>query len=154
MGRKYKPNNLKKLSGSRYYRPDVPAASGAPHMPPGKLSEQAKWAWRYIVPKLEELGVLDETDMFVIMALCDAVGDFVWASEMIANGDAQRVIRTTNGNLIQSPLAGIKNTARKAMYDMACAMGLSPADREKLFANMGEDEDAGVLAEFVAAMNG
>ena len=154
MGRKYKPNELKKLSNSRHKRPDMPPAAGAPNMPPGKLTEDAKWAWRYIVPKLDEMGVLDDIDLFVIMALCDAVGDFIWASMVMADEHFSRVARTSNGNLVQSPAVGMKRTARNDMYNYACSLGLSPADREKLFANMLQDKEPSLAEEFLAAVNG
>lgn len=141
MGRKYKPNELKKLSGSKYYNPNVPVNGGAPKMPPGKFTEEAKWAWRYIVPRLDDMGILDEIDLFVLMALCDAVGDFVWASAVMADENFNRVGRTSNGNLVQSPAVGMKRTARNDMYNYACALGLSPADREKLFANMEQGNE-------------
>ena len=154
MGRKYKPNELKKLSNSRHKRKDMPSANGAPRRPPGKLTEDAKWAWRYIVPILDEMGVLDDMDLFVLMALCDAVGDFIWASMIMADENYRRVGRTSNGNLVQDPAVGMKRTARNDMYNYACALGLSPADREKLFVNMLNEKEPSLAEEFAAAMNG
>lgn len=39
------------------------------------------------------------------------------------------VIQTTNGNVVQNPLVGLKNTARLAMIKAAGSFGLSPASR-------------------------
>lgn len=154
MGRKYKPNKAKKLSGSKYYRPEVPDGNGAPRMPPGILTDDAKWAWRYIVPKLDKMGVLDDIDLFVLMSLCDAVGDFIWASKVMTDENYRRVGRTSNGNKVQDAAVGMKRTARNDMYNYACALGLSPADREKLFKNMSDAKEISLADEFAAAMNG
>lgn len=45
------------------------------------------------------------------------------------------VIRTKQGNLIQNPMVGVANTARREMQRLAAEFGLSPSSRTQIEAN-------------------
>jgi P27 family predicted phage terminase small subunit len=64
------------------------------------------------------------------------------------------VIKTQGGNLIQNPLIGMLNKSSADMHKYASDFGLSPSDRDKLFASMFEGEELSLAEEFQAAMNG
>jgi len=129
MGRKKTPNELKKLTGSKYYNPLVPTADGKP-VCPSWLSDYAKLEWRYIVPLLDGKHILDKTDRSVLIAYCDAVGRLREASEALQIEPA--VITTKNDNLIQSPWVGIRNKASADVVRYASELGCSPTARGRV----------------------
>jgi P27 family predicted phage terminase small subunit len=58
--------------------------------------------------------------------------------ERMAQTDASThaaVIRTKQGNLIQNPMVGVANTARREMQRLAAEFGLSPSSRTQIEAD-------------------
>lgn len=50
------------------------------------------------------------------------------------------VLKTKQGNLIQNPLIGVVNTARRDMQHLAAEFGLSPSARTQIAANRYFDD--------------
>ena len=149
------PSKIKKLRGT--YRKDrvVPAEpqpAAIPPNPPRWLSRYARSEWRYIVLKLEELGLAAKIDRAELAAYCEAYANFREATEQLKT--APRVVKTYNGNYVQSPWVSIQNKAAEAMHRYAQQFGMSPSARTRINVAQPEDESGGLVAELFAVVNG
>jgi phage terminase small subunit len=90
-GRKPKPVEVKRREGNPGRRPlPEPVLIGgraAPRMP-SHLPQRAKTAWRQIVPRLDEVGMLDRVDGPALEALCVQVAIMRQATAEIAELDS------------------------------------------------------------------
>ena len=130
-GRKPKPKELKKLSGSRWYDENVPDADGKPMMP-SDMTDEAKREWRYIVPLLDDKGILDKTDRFVLESYCESVAKARRARDILNREMVQLAYQNAAGNWFKNPYVLIEKDARADAMKYAGLLGLSPVDRGKL----------------------
>lgn len=133
-GTKPTPTALKQLRGNpgRRALPDSePEAPGRP-ICPSFLSDYAKTEWRYIVPQLEEMGVIGKVDRAVLVAYCEAFSTFRQAVEALQREMNGLVIRTHNGNYVQNPWISIKNRAAQDMLKYATEFGMTPSARTRI----------------------
>jgi P27 family predicted phage terminase small subunit len=106
--------------------------------PPAHLSDEAKVEWGRIVGVLFTLKLMTSLDRAALGAYCQAYGRWVQAERALAQmaeKDATNkalMIRTTGGNAIQNPLAGIANKAMADMMRYAVEFGMTPSARARL----------------------
>jgi P27 family predicted phage terminase small subunit len=137
------------LEGNKGKRP-LPQYEPAPppEMPscPDFLSAYAREEWHRVAETLHKVGTLSQIDQSMLAAYCMAFAHWRHAEEdleRMAQADANThaaVIRTKQGNLIQNPLVGVANTARRDMQRLAAEFGLSPSARTQIDANPYVDD--------------
>lgn len=132
-GRKPKPTNLKLLTGNPGKRPinkSEPKPDRCIPAPPEHLSKHALVEWGRITEHLFRLGLLSDVDRAALAAYCQTYGRWVEAEgELKASG---LMIKTTNGNVIQSPLVGIANKAMELMHKFLTEFGMTPSSRSRI----------------------
>jgi len=144
-GRKKKPKELKKLSGSRWYDDSVPDADGKPMMP-SDMTDGAKREWRYIVPLLAAKGILDKTDRFVLESYCESVATAREARDILKREMTKLAYRNEAGNWFKNPYVLIEKDARAAAMKYAGLLGLSPVDRGRVvMAESTQDDEIDLL---------
>ena len=132
-GRKPKPTKLKLIQGT--FRKDranlnEPEPEVKIPSPPDFLNADALQEWGRMSEKLYQLGMLAEIDRGLFAAYCQAFGRWAEAERLIKEKGI--IIKTTAGNIIQSPVVGIANKAMKAMIDAASVMGIPATMRSKV----------------------
>lgn len=140
-GRKPKPTHLKLVAGNpgkRKLNPAEPIPVRQLPNPPAELSDDAKVEWGRVSEELYRLGLLTGVDRAPLAAYCQAYGRWMQAERHIAamaKNDQLTgglLIRTTNGNAIQSPLVGIANKAMADMMRYAVEFGMTPSARARV----------------------
>jgi P27 family predicted phage terminase small subunit len=133
VARPTKPTVLKLVTGTARpgrinpAEPDVKIEiPTAPH----HLSKHAREEWNRIAPILEDMGLVSKSDRSALAMYCQAWGDHVKAECMIRRHG--HVIKTTNGNMIQSPWVSISNKAKLTAHKFLVEFGLTPASRTKV----------------------
>lgn len=149
-----KPTKLAELQGNPGRRPlpkkEVASETSKPTCP-AWLTPYAKTEWRYIVPKLELLGLINKIDRATLAAYCESVSDFRTATEHMQREGVKRVYQTHNGNWLSNPWLIEKRKAAAAMVRYAALFGMSPSHR----AGWEAPEDQPTLAdELFKLMNG
>lgn len=136
-----KPSHLKVVEGT--YRKDrAPKNEAKPELvvpdPPEWLDTEAKTEWDRQVTELSTLGLVSNLDRGALVVVCEAWSDFVAAAELVRG--SKRIAVTSNGNIIQHPAVGMKNTAAQ-IYLKACAeFGMTPAARTRVEAVQPEGD--------------
>jgi P27 family predicted phage terminase small subunit len=146
-GRKPEPTNLKLLKGNPGKRaikkdeiePEIKIPS-----PPKHLSVIAKIEWRRISRVLYSLKLLSDIDRTALAAYCQSYGRWVEAEKGVK--ESGLMVKTTNGNIIQSPLVGIANKSMQMMHKFLIEFGMSPAARCKV--KVGAEEKRDPLDEY------
>ena len=139
MGRKKKPTKLKVIEGT--FRKDrssesEPFPDVCIPLPPDHLTDTAKKEWERISRELYSLGLLSEIDMAALAGYCQVYGRWADAEAQLKEGSI--LVKTNSGNIIQSPLVGIANTALKLMHKLLAEFGMTPASRAKVVSNKQE----------------
>jgi phage terminase small subunit len=125
------------------------------------LMAEARRAWKYICEHMEKMGILGASDQAVMVSYClhwetaalaqkrmnqvardmDEVAKKKAAAAgadpppgRMDSGDWSDafLMKTTNGNVVQSALMGLRNAALERLSKCASALGLSPTDRAGL----------------------
>ena len=138
------PTALRVLQGNKGKRslprfepappPDMPAC-------PEFLNAYARTEWARVAETLYAIGTLSQIDQMMLAAYCIAYSRWRYAEEdleRMAQTDGSThaaVIRTKQGNLIQNPMVGVANTARREMQRLAAEFGLSPSSRTQISAD-------------------
>ena len=133
-----------KRKGGPNLREPVPDG-GMPPMPEW-LHPYAQAEWHFIVPHLWAMKILTVVDKAMVAAYCAAYGWWRLAEEKmqeVAKSDPVSgglLMKTISGNLIQNPLLGTANAARRDLMRAAAELGLSPAARAQLEAERDDDD--------------
>jgi P27 family predicted phage terminase small subunit len=98
---------------------------------PQQLNAAARAEWDRIVPQLVALDVINTLDLAVLAVYCNSCA--AWADAISAINKFGEVIKTHNGNPIQSPYVSIANKHAETMLRCCAELGLTPAARQKLF---------------------
>lgn len=129
------PTKIKQLRGNPGRRP-LPKSEPSPATdkptPPRWLSKYARSEWRYIVPKLYELGLLTKIDRAELAAYCEAFASFREATEALQREGNKPVIKTHNGNWVQNPWISIRNKSAESMHKYAQQFGMTPSARTRI----------------------
>lgn len=137
-----KPTALRLLEGNPSKKPlpkrepKITTALGT--TPPPHLSAEARVEWRRASKILGNVGLLSAADRAAFAAYCQAYGRWVQAENALARM-AERdqashgiLIKTSNGNVVQSPLVGAANRAMDLMLKAAAEFGMTPAARTRV----------------------
>lgn len=142
-----KPTHLRLVEGdpgrklsSRKHEPQP--RRRAPRCPQW-LSEEARKAWREIVPELQRIGVLTVIDGQALVRYCVAHARWVEAEEWIEENGLQVEIRTKKGTIAygEAPYVGIADKYGKVANRLATEFGLTPASRTRIHAPPPSDDD-------------
>lgn len=106
--------------------------------PPSFLDPFAVEEWRDLAPDLYADGRLTMRDRGAFAAYCSAYSR--WRKAEVQCKDEGLTITTKSGNVIQNPLIGIANAARRDMVRIAAEFGLTPSARAR-FASKGGKKD-------------
>lgn len=147
-GVKPKPTTLKLIAGNRGKRPIHPevepqfADEDTPEAP-AYLSPIAQHEWNILVDELRRTGVLKKADRFIFGAYCQSLAISIEADLALAEerkrcaetGQPFLTIVTANGSVMQNPLIGIANVARRDAARYAVELGLTPSARTRVKVN-------------------
>lgn len=147
-GKKPKPTHLKLVTGT--FRKDrssknepMPALAIPPV--PCELSDDAKLEWGRTSIDLYKLGLLTSLDRAAFAAYCDSWGILIRTRRLLAKmgegGADGLLIKTAQGNLIQNPLIGIANKAKRDMVRYAAELGMTPSARARISVPAPTDGD-------------
>jgi P27 family predicted phage terminase small subunit len=150
-----KPQALKKLQGT--YRPDRDggaddALSDKKPNCPAWLSKEAKSEWRRIANDLHDAGLLKYVDRAALAAYCEAYGRWQQAEKLVQ--EKGLLVKTKNGNVIQSPAVGVANVAMRDMLKLLKEFGMTPVSRSRLPAKAGEKKEETLAEQLFSAING
>ncbi len=149
-GRKPTPTNIRILKGNPGHRPlpeNEPVPETCIPSPPDHLDGESLKEWKRITSELHTLGLLSNIDSTALAAYCQCYGRWVEAEKGIK--ESGLMVKTTNGNIIQSPLVGVANKAMLMMHKFLVEFGMTPSSRTKVSAIKKEPEKKGF-----AALNG
>jgi len=76
------------------------------------------------------LGLLTNIDRVALAAYCQAYARWVEAEKGIKKSGL--IVKTKDGNIIQSPLVGIANTAMKLVHKFLIEFGMTPSSRSRI----------------------
>jgi P27 family predicted phage terminase small subunit len=149
-GRKPTPTHLKLVNGNpgkrainkREAKPPLAEPTPPPH-----LSDDAKVEWGRVMAHLLRCGLMSEIDRAGLAAYCQAYGRWVQAERALdAAGKVDPMktggllTTTTNGNIVQSALVGIANTALALMMKAAAEFGMTPSSRSRINVEPNDDQ--------------
>jgi P27 family predicted phage terminase small subunit len=137
-----KPLPLKLVQGTNRAdrdNPDQPQPEVSIPAPPHHLSKEARAEWDRMAPILADMGLISEVDRSAFAMYCQSWGDHAKAENMIRKHGA--VVKTTNGNIVQSPWVGISNRAKLIAHKFLVGFGMTPADRGKVTARKEETQE-------------
>ena len=113
--------------------------------PPDYLSEVARTEWRRVCPRLAELGLMSDIDIAVLAGYCGCFSDLLDATEK-QKGRAT-VLKTHNGNYVQSPFVSMIRQARLDMVRFAAQLGMTPAARAGMDIQIGNPDNPAAPGE-------
>ena len=152
---KQKPTALKKLQGT--YRPDRDggaddALNKKKPVCPSFLDKDAKAEWRRVVNDLYDAGLLRNVDRTALANYCQLFSTWKQATELVQ--EKGLVIKTSNGNIIQSPALGIANVAAREMMKALQQFGMTPVSRARLEPDKPEEKEESLDAQLFRLVNG
>lgn len=167
MARPKKPSHLKLVTGTeRKSRVNSaePKPTKAPRLAPAGLPDAVARAWRLYVPRLDRMGVLSDSDVPAVLALCHAhaereaaraalAEDFLTPTgAVIAKGGVTTyaTMSSTGGMMLRTrPEVALVADADRRVMAYLSQFGLTPASRSKVTSGGGGDEKPGdPAAEF------
>lgn len=162
------PTTLKLLNGNPGRRPlndREPQFTPAGVKPPAWLTRRAKVEWKRVAPELQAMGMLTTVDQAALASFCTAVSDVEEYTRLInregrmvriplvkRNGDP---VTDAAGNVmfVSKPHPALKwlAEAHRQVRAFAAEFGFSPAQRSRVKAGPGVNEDDGVPKARVAS---
>lgn len=142
-GRKPLPSKLKVLKGTDQpcrMNPHEPSLTAVVPDAPAFLGTIALEEWNRKAPLLARMGVLTEGDDAALAAYCQAYERFVEAESKIRQSGL--LIKTSSGNVIQSPLVGVANRAMELMHRFMTEFGLTPSSRTRIAAHPAKQQES------------
>jgi P27 family predicted phage terminase small subunit len=151
-GRKPKPTHLKLVTGTarkQRLNPAEPRPDPALPDPPDFITEDpvALAEWKRAGEQLVRMGVVSDLDAAVLAAYASSYALWCSTETLLANMAANdpttsgRMIRTTNGNIVQNPLVGVARRAKADTVRYAVELGLTPASRSRVSGEGGNSSD-------------
>lgn len=129
-GPRRKPTHLKLLEGNPGKR-SLPVNEPAPPRErpsaPRWLSNEARREWRYIVPRLDALGLLTKIDRTALEVYCESVAIYRAAIEEIHERGV--MVDGQKGTRVKNPAIQIQRDAARLISSYGRMFGLSPGDR-------------------------
>lgn len=147
-GRRPKPTALKVIEGNRGHRAlneNEPRPDPVAPECPDWLHKWAKEMWAWIVPQLEQMGVIGRCDLTILVALCQSWARWRQAEEtldregltyqslVMLDGDGKPVsVDAAKILMKEHPAAKIAARERAACVKAAIDLGLSPTVRARI----------------------
>ena len=142
-GRKPKPTNLKRLAGNPGHRPlnehEPQSQAASTRAPRGRLPVEGKRLWRYLAPRLAELGLLTEMDTTALEMMCLHYATAVQAERLIRREGL--VTTGVRGGLVKHPAVQILRDSSTAFRQYAEQFGLTPSSRARIELPMPDEPD-------------
>lgn len=142
-GRKPKPTAMKRLAGNpgkrRLDGGEPQPKIVAPRAPRGRLPDAGKRLWRYLVPKLADLGLLTELDTTALEMMCLHYATAVEAETLLR--EEGLVTIGAKGGLVKHPAVQILRDNSIAFRQYAEQFGLTPSSRSRITMPMPEEPD-------------
>ncbi len=153
-GKKPTPTHLRLVKGNPGKRP-LPKNEPKPDLVvppvPPELSDDAKLEWGRVTVELHKLGLLSGIDRAALAAYCSSYGLLVRVERLLRkigeDGSDGILLMTAQGNVVQHPLLGVANKARRDMMAYAVEFGMTPSSRSRVNGAPPEKDDP--LSEFV-----
>lgn len=151
-----KPQALKKRQGT--YRKDRDKGNLDEALPkkkptcPSWLDDDAKKEWRRISKDLYEAGLLRNVDGTALANYCHNYSTWKQASLLVQ--EKGLLIKTTNGNIIQSPALGIANVAGREVMKALKEFGMTPSSRARLVPDNDEEKESTLEEQLFRLVNG
>jgi len=140
-GRKAKPTSVKKAQGVQPCRINENEPEYEIVLPecPDFLTDSAKIEWDRLGPILFEQGLITEVDKSAFAAYCQCYGRWQDAEAQLKE-ESLTIPGRYEGQTSANPLIGIAHTAYIDMSRMLVSFGMTPADRQKVTANLPKDK--------------
>ena len=132
-GRKPLPDGLKLVKGTlRNHRvnKDAPMPCKGSHTAPDYLSPVAAEEFERKAEALSRLNVYTEWDDTALAAYAEAYAR--WREAIAELQKTGLIVKTQQGNVIQSPLVGVANRAADLMHKFLTEFGLTPSSRTRI----------------------
>jgi P27 family predicted phage terminase small subunit len=133
-GRKPKPVEVRRREGNprKHAMPEPLQVGGrvAELEPPEDLPEDGKDVWKQIVPRLAEVGVLDQVDTYAVEAMCTQWARAKQAGRIIAQQG--HVTIGSTGQLVEHPALQTERNAFQQFLRFAEHYALTPVARTRL----------------------
>jgi len=131
-GRKREPAATKAARGTNRtnrHGDSEPITTAPLTIPEWLVAPLALESWHWLVPMLEEAGLLAGTDADTVARYCDAVAEFRLARQELE--EQGRTVQTGHGPRNHPAWARRKDAAAE-MHRLSISLGLSPSDRAAL----------------------
>jgi len=136
MGRAPVPTKLKILRGTaqpcRINKNEADPVVTKPDAP-DYLDEVGTGEWKRLVDEPYSLGLMSNLDVATLAAYCSSYSVWIKAERELSHQDL--TVTTEKGAMIQNPLLGIINVAKRDCVKYAIQFGLTPSSRSKVTAN-------------------
>ena len=113
---------------------------------PQELGPEARALWDRLLPALLRQDYYKPGDEIGLCMICAAYSQWLAAAE--AQEKYGAVIKTKNGNFINSPYGSVANQNASLVVSLLKEYGLTPASRGRLPSRLYEDPDWTGLARF------
>lgn len=131
MPRKPKPPHLKVVDGNPGKRPiEKPRTAPSRPIAPAHLSDGAKTEWGYVVPRLDEIGMLNKIDRTALEVYCEAVATHREAVASLRQGGV--LVRGDKGRVVKNPAAQIVRDSATTIRLLGAEFGLTPSSRTRM----------------------
>jgi P27 family predicted phage terminase small subunit len=111
---------------------------------PADMTQDAKTVWARVMRATRGAGIVKAADHDVLRAYCEAAAEYKRVRRLLA---ASSPLLTRDGELVRNPLYIIIRQERDAVRLLARELGLSPAARSGLYADLDDGPDGGIDAE-------
>ena len=143
-----KPPKLRAIAGTDYKKgkmdEHLKLSAERAIVPPETLSSEELKIWNCAVEELKAYSILDSVDVSALFAYCVSFSLFINANHelklMSGEDHAGLMIPNGNGSLVTNPLVTIRNKAAVDMVNFATQLGMTPASRLKLNAQIAEQK--------------
>lgn len=147
-GRKPIPNVIQLIKGARNAVPEeIPVLDGVLFEPPAKMTDAQKSIWRDAIENAPKglLRSLDR-DLLKIWVVAADLHDQA-TQEVNTNG---MLVKTSQGNLVQSPYLPIINKQAQIMMKAVSELGFSPTSRGRTTLAGGGQKEANKFSKHAA----
>ena len=107
---------------------------------PQHLNGSARHEWYRVLPALQAMGTAKPVDRAVLAIYCQAWGRWVEAEVFLKKFSA--LYKTSNGNLVQSPMLGVAHREEEIMLKAGAELGIGAATRSRIQVEKEGGEDA------------
>lgn len=132
-GRKPLPTKIKALKGTLQkcrMRKDEPQPPPSQCEAPDELCAVGKKEWARVSKKLLEAGLLTELDERMLMLYCESYARWEDACRKLRKTGT--VIKTSRGDIVQSPYVKLSESAMDRMERLMIGFGMNPSSRTRV----------------------